>query len=169
MIGFGFKKFLLFALCYALVFAVAAQDCNVNREKDLFTKETRLSSGFIDLSGASVTIDADKKELDILFSFKTNRCFDDGCTATIYFAGTKSKLLLRNAGTMNCEGLYHFIFRNAATVNYQLKKIATAKVSHIVFTDRDQKLVPVNLDEQMQLKFMQAVDCVTKEAVKLLQ
>jgi hypothetical protein len=169
MIGFGFKKFLLFALCYALVFAVAAQDCNVNRETDLFTKETRLSTGFIDLSGASVTIDADKKELDILFSFKTNRCFDDGCTATIYFAGTKSKLLLRNAGTMNCEGLYHFIFRNAATVNYQLKKIATAKVSHIVFTDRDQKLVPVNLDEQMQLKFMQAVDCVTKEAVKLLQ
>jgi hypothetical protein len=169
MIGFGFKKFLLFALCYALVFAVAAQDCNVNRETDLFTIETRLSSGFIDLSGASVTIDADKKELDILFSFKTNRCFDDGCTATIYFAGTKSKLLLRNAGTMNCEGLYHFIFRNAATVNYQLKKIATAKVSHIVFTDRDQKLVPVNLDEQMQLKFMQAVDCVTKEAVKLLQ
>ena len=169
MIGFGFKKFLLFALCYALVFAVAAQDCNVNRETDLFTKETRLSSGFIDLSGASVTIDADKKELDILFSFKTNRCFDDGCTATIYFAGTKSKLLLRNAGTMNCEGIYHFIFRNAATVNYHLKKIATAKVSHIVFTDRDQKLVPVNLDEQMQLKFMQAVDCVTKEAVKLLQ
>jgi hypothetical protein len=169
MIGFGFKKFLLFALCYALVFAVAAQDCNVNRETDLFTKETRLSSGFIDLSGASVTIDADKKELDILFSFKTNRCFDDGCTATIYFAGTKSKLLLRNAGTMNCEGLYHFIFRNAATVNYQLKKIATAKVSHIVFTDRDQKMAPVNLDEPMQLKFMQAVDCVTKEAVKLLQ
>jgi hypothetical protein len=70
---------------------------------------------------------------------------------------------------MNCEGLYHFIFRNAVTVNYQLKKLATAKISHIVFTDRDQKMAPVNLDEPMQLKFMQAVDCVTKEAVKLLQ
>jgi hypothetical protein len=169
MIEFDFKKYLLFSLCHVLVFAAAAQDCNVIRETDLFTKETRLSSGFIDLSGASVTIDADKKEVDILFSFKTNRCFDDGCTATIYFAGTKSKLLLRNAGTMNCEGLYHFIFRNAVTVNYQLKKLATAKVSHIVFTDRDQKMVPVNLDEPMQLKFMQAVDCSTKEAVKLLQ
>ncbi len=169
MIEFDFKKYLLFSLCHVLVFAAAAQDCNVIRETDLFTKETRLSSGFIDLSGASVTIDADKKEVDILFSFKTNRCFDDGCTATIYFAGTKSKLLLRNAGTMNCEGLYHFIFRNAVTVNYQLKKLATAKVSHIVFTDRDQKMVPINLDEPMQLKFMQAVGCVTKEAVKLLQ
>lgn len=169
MPGGSFKKYLLFVLCFASVFTTAAQDCTVNREVDVFTRETRLSSGFIDLSGASVTVDADKKEVDILFSFKTNRCFDDGCSATLYFAGTKSKLLLRNAGTMNCEGLYHFIFRNAVSVNYQLRKLATAKISHIVFTDRDQKMVPVNLDESMQLKFMQAVDCVTKEAVKLLQ
>lgn len=169
MNGFGLKKSLLFLLCAATVFHAVAQDCTINRETDLFTKETRLSSGFFDLSGASVTVDADKKEVDILFSFKTNRCFDDGCTATIYFAGTKFKLLLRNAGTMNCEGLFHFIFRNAVAVNYQLKKLATAKISHIVFTDRDQKSIPVNLDEPMQLKFMQAVDCVSKEAVKLLQ
>lgn len=169
MIEVCFKKYLLFALCCASLSVAVAQDCNINRETDVFTRETRLSSGFIDLSGASVAVDADKKEVDILFSFKTNRCFDDGCTATIYFAGTKSKLLLRNAGTMNCEGLFHFIFRNSVSVNYQLKKLATAKISHIVFTDRDQKMIPVNLEDPMQLKFMQAVECVSKEAVKLLQ
>ncbi|MBM3414245.1 MAG: hypothetical protein FJY16_04825 [Bacteroidetes bacterium] len=162
-------KYLLFVLCCVTAVSSVGQDCAINRATDLFTRETRLSSGFIELSGAAVTIDADKKEVDILFAFKTNRCFDDGCTATIYFTGTKSKLLLRNAGTMNCEGLFHFIFRNAATVNYQLKKLATAKISHIVFTDRDQKIFPVNLEEPMQARFMQAVDCVSKEAVKLIQ
>ena len=146
-----------------------SQDCKVLREQDLYTRQVRLSSGFFDLTGASVTADADKKEIDLLFSFKTNRCFDDGCTATVYFAGTKSKLLLRNAGTMNCEGLFHFIFRNGTTVNYQLKKMATTPVTQIVFTDRDQKLIPVNLDELQQRAFMRALQCVADDAVKLLQ
>ena len=159
----------LLGLWLTTAYFAAAQDCKVLREEDLFTRQIRLSSGFLELTGASVTVDADKKEIDLLFSFKTNRCFDDGCTATVFFAGTKSKLLLRNAGTMNCEGLFHFIFRNGTTVNYQLKKMATTTVGQIVFTDRDQKLIPVNLDEPQQRAFMKALQCVTDEAVKLLQ
>lgn len=155
--------------CLFVVGVAHAQECKLIREQDLYTKQLHISSGFIDLNGASVTVDADKKEIDILFSFKTNRCFDDQCTATIYFAGTKSKLLLRNAGTMNCEGLYHFIFRNGTTINYQLKKLATMPISQLVFTDRDQKQIPVLVDEKMQLLFMKAVQCVSEEAVKLLQ
>ena len=157
------------SLLFTTAHFAQAQECKVLREQDLFTHQIKLSSGFFDLTGASVTVDADKKEIDLLFSFKTNRCFDDGCSATVYFAGTKSKLLLRNAGTMNCEGLFHFIFRNGTTVNYQLKKMATTAVSQIVFTDRDQKLIPVNLDEPQQRAFMKALQCVTDEAVKLLQ
>lgn len=158
-----------FSLLFTTAHFAQAQECKVLREQDLFTHQIKLSSGFFDLTGASVTVDADKKEIDLLFSFKTDRCFDDGCSATVYFAGTKSKLLLRNAGTMNCEGLFHFIFRNGTTVNYQLKKMATTAVSQIVFTDRDQKLIPVNLDEPQQRGFMKALQCVTDEAVKLLQ
>ena len=157
------------SLLFTTAHFAEAQECKVLREQDLFTHQIKLSSGFFDLTGASVTVDADKKEIDLLFSFKTDRCFDDGCSATVYFAGTKSKLLLRNAGTMNCEGLFHFIFRNGTTVNYQLKKMATTAVSQIVFTDRDQKLIPVNLDEPQQRAFMKALQCVTDEAVKLLQ
>jgi hypothetical protein len=148
---------------------VFAQECKLLREQDLYTKQIRISTGFIDLNGASVTVDADKKEIDFLFSFKTNRCFDDQCTATVFFAGTKFKLLLRNAGTMNCEGLYHFIFRNGTTVNYQLKKMASLPVSQLVFTDRDQKQIPVLLDDKTQQLFMKAVQCVSEEAIKLLQ
>jgi hypothetical protein len=145
-----------------------AQDCNLLRETDPYTKLTRISSGFIDLSGASVTVDADKKEIDILFSFKTDRCFEDACTAVISFTGTKLKLNLRNAGTMNCEGLFHFIFKNGPTVNYQLKKLATMKVSQIVFKDRNEKEIPVLLNPEMQEAFLRAVRCVSNEALTLL-
>lgn len=148
--------------------ALYAQDCTLLRETDPYTKLTRISSGFIDLSGASVTVDADKKEIDILFSFKTDRCFEDGSTAVISFAGTKLKLNLRNAGTMNCEGLFHFIFKNGTTVNYQLKKLATMKVSQIVFKDRNEKEIPVLLNSEMQEAFLQAVRCVSNEALTLL-
>ena len=145
-----------------------AQECNLLKETDPYTKLTRISSGFLDLTGASVTVDADKKEIDILFSFKTDRCFDDACNAMVYFAGTKLKLNLRNAGTMNCEGLFHFIFKNGTTVNYQLKKLATMKVSQIVFTDRNEKEYPVLLTPEMQDAFQRAVQCVSNEALKLL-
>jgi hypothetical protein len=145
-----------------------AQDCTLLRETDPYTKLTRISSGFLDLSGASVTVDADKKEIDILFSFKTDRCFEDGSTAVISFTDTKLKLNLRNAGTMNCEGLFHFIFKNGTTVNYQLKKLATMKISQILFKDRNEKEIPVVLTPEMQEAFLRAVQCVSKEALTLL-
>ena len=95
-----------------------SQDCNLIKEVDPYTRQTRLSTGFIELTGASLVADADSKEIDLMVTFKTDRCFDDGCTAMIYFTGGKQKLSLRNGGTMNCEGLFHFIFRNGPTVNY---------------------------------------------------
>lgn len=147
---------------------VVAQECKLISETDPYTKLTKISSGFIELSGAAVTVDADKKEIDLLFSFKTDRCFDDECTAMVYFAGTKLKLNLRNSGSMNCEGLFHFIFKNSTSVNYQLKKLATMKLSHVVFTDRDDKEIPVQLNPEMQEAFQRAVQCISTEALKLL-
>lgn len=148
--------------------SLSAQECNLLQETDPYTKLTRLSSGFLELTGASVTVDADKKEIDILFSFKTDRCFDDASSAIVNFTGTKLKLNLRNAGTMNCEGLFHFIFKNGTTVNYQLKKLATMKISQIFFKDRNEKEIPVVLTPEMQEAFQRAVQCVTNEALTLL-
>jgi hypothetical protein len=87
----------------------------------------------------------------------------------IYFEGGKQKLSLRNGGTMNCEGLFHFIFRNGPTVNYQLKKMATMPISHMVFADRNEKTIPVTLSSQQQEKLRNALRCFTEEAPKLLQ
>lgn len=47
-----------------------AQNCKLNKETDPYTKETKLSTGFIIFSGGSVTIDADSKEVDMLFPLK---------------------------------------------------------------------------------------------------
>lgn len=148
---------------------LCAQECNISRETDPYTHKTRLSTGFMELNGASVVADADAKEIDLLFSFKTDRCFDDDCTAMVYFEGSKLKLSLRNGGTMNCEGLFHFIFRNGPTVNYQLKKLATLPVAQIIFTDRNEKPIPVLLNAEQQAAFMTALRCLTDKAPQLLQ
>ena len=164
-----YSRTFLFLLFMGMFGSLSAQqDCQLIKETDPYTKLTRISSGFIDLSGASVSVDADKKEIDLLFSFQDGRCFDDECTAMIYFTGTKLKLSLRNAGTMNCEGLFHFIFRNSTSVNYQLKKLATMKVSRFIFTDRNKKEIEVTVKPEVQDAFLRAVQCVSQEAVKLL-
>ena len=161
--------FLLSICALMLTGVLAAQDCNLIKETDPYTRQTRLSTGFIELTGASLVADADSKEIDIMVTFKTDRCFDDGCTAMVYFEGGKQKLSLRNGGTMNCEGLFHFVFRNGPTVNYQLKKLATLAISHMVFTDRNEKTIPVTLSVQQQEKLRNALRCFTDEAPKLLQ
>jgi hypothetical protein len=146
-----------------------AQDCNLIKETDPFTRQTRVSTGFMELTGASMVADADSKEIDIMITFKTDRCFDDGCTAMIYFEGGKQKLSLRNGGTMNCEGLFHFIFRNGPTVNYQLKKMATQPISHMEFVDRNDKKIPVTLSVAQQEKLLQVLRCFIDQAPSLVQ
>lgn len=146
-----------------------AQECNLIKETDVYTRQTRLSTGYIELTGASLITDADSKEIDVMLTFKTDRCFDDGCTAMVYFEGGKQKLSLRNSGTMNCEGLFHFIFRNSTTVNYQLKKMATLPISHMVFTDRNEKPIPVTLSPVQQEALRNALRCIAEQAPTLLQ
>ena len=146
-----------------------AQDCNLIKETDPYTRQTRLSTGFIELTGASLVADADSKEIDVMISFKTDRCFDDGCAAVIYFAGGKQKINLRNGGTLNCEGLFHFIFRNGPTVNYQLKKMATQPISHMEFVDRNDKKIPVTLSVAQQEKLLQVLRCFIDQAPTLVQ
>ncbi len=165
------RSFMLVTLASGLLFVdpVWAQDCNLIKETDAYTRQTRLSTGFIELGGASLMADADGKEIDMLITFKTDRCFDDGCTAIVYFVGGKQKLTLRNGGTMNCEGLFHFIFRNGPTVNYQLKKMATQPISHMQFIDRNEKSIPVTLSAAQQEKLLSALRCFIDQAPSLVQ
>lgn len=161
------KSILLIGCLFPLF--LAAQDCKVLSETDPFTKETRLSSGFIALQGGnSVTIEADKTELDYFFIIN-ERCFNDQSTVLIYFEGSKQKYTYRNSGSQNCTGYFHYKFKNGATTQLQAQKLGTMKVSQMVFTDTDKKQVTVTLTPEQQDAFMKAAACVTGEAKKLIK
>lgn len=150
-----------------------AQDCKLIRDTDPFTKETKLSTGFVRLSGGSVTIDADSKEIDVLFSVEgPDKCYDNNCTAEVFFEGIKSKTTARNGGTMNCEGLFHFIFRNSRSApTTLLQRLCTKKVTHVIFTGNDKKQTKttVTLDPAQQEALMHLANCLVNEAKTLVK
>lgn len=161
---------------YILVIALfiaasaSAQDCKLIKETDPYTKETKLSTGFIFLDGASVTIDADSKEIDILFSIEGNdKCFDDNSTAVIIFEGSKIKTTLRNNGTMNCEGLFHFIFKNSVTTTSNLKKLSTQKITQITFVGNNKKETVVTVPPQEQQALATLATCLVNDAKTLIK
>lgn len=167
-------KKLLFLFLIAPFFATAqdtaASACKLIRETDPFTKETRLSTGFIFLDGGSVTIDADSKEIDVLFSIEgADKCYDNNSTAAIFFEGVKTKLNSRNGGTMNCEGLFHFVFKNSASTPSLLQKIMTQKINHIVFTGNNKKESTINISAKDQDALLSLASCLVNEAKKLIK
>jgi hypothetical protein len=162
------KNILLLLLFSPLL--AASQDCKLITETDPFTKMTKLSTGFIFLDGGSVTIDADSKEIDILFSIEgADKCYDNNSQAFIFFEGVKTKLTSRNGGTMNCEGLFHFIFKNTASTPSLLQKIMTQKINRILFTGNNKKETTVNIKPADQVTFMAQATCLVNEAKTLVK
>jgi hypothetical protein len=167
-------KYILVLVLFCPLF-LAAQDttatgCKLNRETDPFTKEIKISTGFIPLDGGSVTIDATKTEIDFLFSIEgADRCFDNNSTAFVFFEGTKMKLSGRNGGSMNCEGLFHFIYRNTTTLPSMLTKMTAQKVNHIVFTGNNKKESTLTLSPADQQLFMVLADCLVNASKELIK
>ena len=162
---------LLLFTCFLAVNAMAiGQDCKLISETDPYTKEKKLSTGFISLENASLTVDADKREIDVFFSLDgAEKCFDNNSTAAIFFEGTKTKLTLRNGGTMNCDGYFHFIFKNATTQNSSLKKLMEKKITQIVFTGNNKKETTLNLSPADQETINKLTTCLVTDAMNLLK
>ena len=151
-----------------------AQDssgCKLIRETDPYTKEVKLSSGFIGLDGASVTIDADSKEVIFLFSIEAaDKCFDNNATVDLFFEGIKSKTMNRNAGTMNCEGLFQLVFKNSnSNPTTVLQRLSTRKLTHLIFTGNSKKPQTVNLGPKEQEAFMFLANCVLTQGRSLIR
>ena len=153
-------------------FATLAQDsCKLIKETDPFTRQTRLSTGFIYMDGGSVTVDADHKEVIVLFNLDgPEKCFDDNSTAEVFFEGLKSKTLSRNQGTMNCEGLFQFVFRNSpGTPTTTLQRLCTKKITHIIFTGNGKKPVTVNFGPKEQEALMVLTNCLVTQGKGLIK
>jgi hypothetical protein len=146
-----------------------AQDCALIRETDPYTKLTTLSTGYHKLSGGALLLDASKTEIDWMLEVGNgNACFDDEATIQVFFEGTKLRLLFRNGGTMNCEGLLHVIFKNAAGTNYQLNKLITLPIQRILITNAAKKEWEILPDPEQRAKWNRSATCLVGEAKQLL-
>src|SRR5687767_3710816 len=84
----------LFPLLIALPFYTLAQDCPLKKTKDQFSQEPKLTTGFLPLSSAKLSMDADAKEIHFLFVLGNNgemKCFEEASTLTIAFDSINTK------------------------------------------------------------------------------
>lgn len=167
-------KWLLFCL-FIWPLLASAQDtsgvnCKIIREKDPYTRETKLSTGFIKMRNISLTIDADVREIIFLFIIeKGEKCFTTISTVDIYFEGIKSKTMTRNGGTMNCDGFFQLVFKNSRnTPTTVLQRILTRKTTQFIFTAGNGKTNIVTLNPEDQDLLFLLANCLYKEAQTLL-
>jgi hypothetical protein len=156
-----------FSLLFIVPTLLHAQDCYLKKEKDQFTQQDRLSTGFIQMTNAKMSITADNKELDFFLSVGGDKCFDQASTLSIVFEDGRTKLNVRNTGSMNCEGLFHFTLRNTPTPPSNLQRLATKKVKSMLLTN-DKVSTSILLNESQQQLLQTAADCMAKEAKTLI-
>jgi hypothetical protein len=155
-----------------LPFISPAQDtCGLKRTKDPFTNVTKLSTGFkkFDGNGVTVSISADATPADIDFFIwvkNEGRCFDPESTAQIVYEGEKSRATLKNTGSMNCDGAFHFTFKNNATTTAVLKRLGTKKLSTIkLISGKTETMIALN--EEQKTMFLQMAQCIASEGLAL--
>ena len=165
-------KHLLISLFFFPAFAFG-QECNVKKSKDKFSQEPIYSSGFMHFTGSkgekvSLTIEADSKEIRLLYSIREN-CFNDQSTVAFSFDGSKSKSNLKAANAMNCDGIFSVVFRNSNSTSFALNKIATQKTTAMNFTGSNGQKIEVVLKEEEKLNLQAKADCLVKEAKSLIK
>lgn len=145
------------------------QDCALIRETDPYTKLSTLSTGYQKMQGGSLVLDANKSEIDWMLEVGTgNLCVDDEATIQVFFEGTKLRLMFRNGGTMNCEGLLHVLFKNAPATNYQLGKLISLPIQRILITTVDKKEWVIVPNAEQRIKWIRSSTCLVDESKKLL-
>jgi hypothetical protein len=160
----------LLIILFFLPLAGFSQDCKPRKSTDPYTKEVKLSSGFIALEGLSVSIHADSKEIDLLFSFSgKEKCFNDAATVAVFFDSTKQKANFRNNGPMNCEGFFHVVFKNGTGTPSLLKKLTTMRISSLVFTGNNKEKTTIELDAEQQEIVRARIECIVNEGKTLIK
>lgn len=161
---------LFFFLLPAFAFG---QECSVKKLKDKFSQEPVYSSGFMHFTGAkgekvSLTIEADSKEVRLLFSIPEN-CFNDQSAAAFSFDGSRSKSNQKNSSAMNCDGIFSIVFRNTNSTSYALNKLATQKATSIIFTGSNNQKIEVVFSEEEKTNLQQKANCLVTEAKSLIK
>lgn len=163
----------LFLLLMAAPFWGSAQDCKLKNEIDPFSREPKLSTGFMNFSSSagrvSLNLVADSKEVKLLFSLGEANCFDDQSTAAFVFDGSKTKSNQKNSSAMNCDGIFTIVFKNLTSTPYALQKMTLQKLTSITLTDNTKKKIEINLKDDEKQLFMEKAACLVNEAKKLIK
>lgn len=168
------KNFVIAALLVLPVFALAQDTCGLKKSTDPFTHQTKISTGFIPfvVNGVqlSISVDATPTEVDFFFWFnRDQKCFDDQSAIQINFEGDRLKQNYKNTGSMNCEGAFHFSFRNTATTPTSLQRLTDKKISSFRITGTGKAVTELSLSAEQRGLLMKMASCVVKEAKTLLK
>ena len=168
------KNALLLLLLLPLFSLAQADTCGLKKSKDPFTNEVKLSTGFKPFgSGAvPVTVSADATPTDIDFFVwvkKDGTCFDLESTLQMIWEGERSKATFRQSGSMNCEGAFHFSFKNTPTPNSWLRKMMTKKIATIKLIGNGGKETLITLTEEQKDIFQRMATCIANEGVTLIK
>jgi hypothetical protein len=168
-------KHLFFLLLAFPLFAVA-QDCKIKKQTDLYTKETKFTTGFVSLGAGmgrvSLSIDATKTDIEFIFSVndgKEGKCFDNNSSAVMLYEGGRLKGNFKNSSSMNCEGLFTISFRNVNVTPTTLKNLAAKKVLSIKLTGNAKDVTEISLNEEEQQMLMTLAGCIIDESKTLIK
>ena len=168
------KYFFIFFLTLPL-FSVA-QDCKIKSQVDPYTKETRITTGFVTLGAGmnqvSLSIDATKTDIEFIFSVnrgKEGKCFDHTSAALFMYEGGRLKGNFKNSSSMNCEGLFTISFRNVTTTPSNLKNLAGKKTMSIKLTGNGKEVTEIALTEGEQEMLMNLASCIIAESKNLIK
>jgi hypothetical protein len=162
-------------LLFFLPVASFAQDtCGIKSTKDPFTNQVKMTTGFQNFSGSagpvSISADATATEIDFFIWVKSNgKCFELESTAQVIWEGERSKATFRNSGSMNCEGAFHFNFKNTPTPNSWLRKMIAKKIATIKLTGNNDVETVITLTEEQKVLFQRMAICIVNEGQKLLK
>ncbi|HEY0042255.1 MAG TPA: hypothetical protein VGB71_16400 [Flavisolibacter sp.] len=165
------KNWILLLFFFPL--ASFAQDtCGLKKSKDPFTNQIKLSTGFKNFSSStgpvSISADATPTEIDFFIWVKTEgRCFELESTAQVIWEGERSKATFRNSGSMNCDGAFHFNFKNTATPNSWLRKMMAKKIATIKLTGNNNVETTITLTEEQKEMFQRMAICIANEGKEL--
>jgi len=167
-------KHILTILLLLPVFSFAQDTCQLKKETDPFTHETKISTGFVPFifNGVkvNVSVDATPSQIDFFFWFTgDSKCFDDESTIILNYEGERLKANFRNTGSMNCEGAFHFSFRNTVTTPSNLKKIGERKISSFKITGSGNTVTELALNEDQRQQFRRMTACVLLQAKTLIK
>src|SRR5947209_2485329 len=161
--------------CLLLSMVSFSQDCKLKKETDPFTHITRLTTGFVPFVSKtgvhfSLSVDATSSDIDFFFLFPgESKCFDEASTAVVNYEGDRLKANFKNAGSMNCEGAFHFNFRNLTVAPSALERLSQKRINSIKITGSNNTVTEVTLDDEYKKLFLNIVACIIKESKSLIR